>query len=139
MAAAVARSKRVRRHFENRAGSRSEPAPPGPLVDLDRLEARLIAAARARQTVTYGALLHELGLPVGPRMVAILCRALGRLDRARAARGEPELACLVVRRADGLPGEGWLEPRTPLGWNAPGARDRLAAAQARAMAWAVTR
>jgi hypothetical protein len=36
--------------------------------------------------------------------------------RAAADRGEPELAVLVVRQSDGLPGQGW--------WVAGGARSR---------------
>lgn len=45
-----------------------------------------------------------------------LCAVLGEIDRAAAADGEPELAVLVVRQSDGLPGQGW--------WVAGGARDR---------------
>ena len=44
-----------------------------------------------------------------------LCAMLGEIDRAGAARGEPELAVLVVRASDGLPGQGW--------WVSGGARD----------------
>ena len=36
-----------------------------------------------------------------------LCVTLGVIDREGAARGEPELAVLVVRQSDGLPGQGW--------------------------------
>ena len=36
-----------------------------------------------------------------------LCVTLGVVDRAGEARGEPELAVLVVRQSDGLPGQGW--------------------------------
>ena len=32
---------------------------------------------------------------------------LGVVDEEAAARGEPELAVLVVRQSDGLPGQGW--------------------------------
>ena len=45
-----------------------------------------------------------------------LCRILGTVDEAAALRGEPELAVLVVRQSDGLPGQGW--------WIAGGARSR---------------
>ena len=41
---------------------------------------------------------------------------LGDIDRAAEARGEPELAVLVVRQSDGLPGQGW--------WIGGGARTR---------------
>ena len=36
-----------------------------------------------------------------------LCAILGAVDEQGAARGEPELAVLVVRQSDGLPGQGW--------------------------------
>ncbi len=36
-----------------------------------------------------------------------LCALLGEIDALGQARGEPELAVLVVRRSDGLPGQGW--------------------------------
>jgi len=36
-----------------------------------------------------------------------LCKTLGAVDRDAEARGEPELAVLVVRQSDGLPGQGW--------------------------------
>ena len=32
---------------------------------------------------------------------------IGAVDRDAEARGEPELAVLVVRQSDGLPGQGW--------------------------------
>ena len=45
-----------------------------------------------------------------------LCAILGTVDEEAAARGEPELAVLVVRQSDGLPGQGW--------WVAGGGRSR---------------
>jgi hypothetical protein len=78
------------------------------MVDLDRLERVLIEAARQRRPVTYGQLLAFFGRRVTPVTVAALCRDLGRVGARVAARGGPELACLVVRKADGLPGEGWF-------------------------------
>ena len=41
-----------------------------------------------------------------PKMRA-LCKVLGVVDDEAAERGEPELAVLVVRQSDGLPGQGW--------------------------------
>lgn len=41
-----------------------------------------------------------------PKMRA-LCRVLDAVDADCATRGEPELAVLVVRQSDGLPGQGW--------------------------------
>ena len=36
-----------------------------------------------------------------------LCKVLSFLDDTAGERGEPELAVLVVRQSDGLPGQGW--------------------------------
>ena len=77
-------------------------------VDIDRLEALLIAAARTRQSLTYAEVLAHFGLRITPRRVFALCRDLGALCERNRARGEPELAVLVVRKADRLPGEGFF-------------------------------
>ena len=50
------------------------------------------------------------------RRCAQLCAMLGDVDREAEARGEPELAVLVVRQSDGIPGQGW--------WVAGGGRSR---------------
>ena len=36
-----------------------------------------------------------------------LCKVLAVVDDEAAERGEPELAVLVVRQSDALPGQGW--------------------------------
>jgi hypothetical protein len=36
-----------------------------------------------------------------------LCKVLAFVDDEAEERGEPELAVLVVRQSDGLPGQGW--------------------------------
>jgi hypothetical protein len=41
-----------------------------------------------------------------PKMRA-LCKVLAFVDDEAEYRGEPELAVLVVRQSDGLPGQGW--------------------------------
>ena len=45
-----------------------------------------------------------------------LCAILDAVDEEAAARGEPELAVLVVRQSNGIPGQGW--------WTAGGGRSR---------------
>ncbi len=78
-----------------------------PLADPAEVRAHLVAAAKAGATLSYGELLERLGYHFSrPRMRA-LCAMLGEIDRAGAASGEPELAVLVVRASDGLPGQGW--------------------------------
>jgi hypothetical protein len=78
------------------------------LVDVDALEALLIDAARARRSMSYAEVLAHFGIRITPRRVFALCRDLGEVCARNRARGEPELAVLVVRKADRLPGEGFF-------------------------------
>jgi hypothetical protein len=78
------------------------------LVDVDALEALLIAAAQARRSMTYAEVLAHFDIRITPRRVFALCRDLGEVCARNRARGEPELAVLVVRKADRLPGEGFF-------------------------------
>jgi hypothetical protein len=78
------------------------------LVDVDRLEALLIEAARARQSLTYAEVLAHFAIRITPRRVYALCRDLGTICERNRARGEPELAVLVVRKSDRLPGDGFF-------------------------------
>ena len=78
------------------------------LVDIDRLEALLVEAARARCNLTYAEVLAHFGIRITPRRVFALCRDLGAVCERNRARGEPELAVLVVRKSDRLPGEGFF-------------------------------
>jgi hypothetical protein len=86
----------------DRRGSRSA------LVDVDQLEKLLIAAARGRRSLTYAEVLAHFGMRITPRRVYALCRDLGAVCERNRARGEPELAVLVVRKSDRLPGEGFF-------------------------------
>ena len=111
------------------------------MVDLDLLEARLIGAALAGRAETYGSLLAFFERRVTPVTVAALCRDLGRVCARIEAQGGPDLACLVVRASDGLPGAGYftslraagLYDGEPVG---PAAERHVALAQRRAGAWA---
>jgi hypothetical protein len=86
------------------------------LADPREVRAHLVAAAQAGVALSYGELLEQLGYSFSRPKMRQLCKILGAVDEAAAARGEPELAVLVVRQADGLPGQGW--------WVAGGARSR---------------
>ena len=86
------------------------------LADPEEVRLHLVAAARAGTAVTYGELLERLGYSFSRPKMRALCKILGAIDEAGARRGEPELAVLVVRQSDGLPGQGW--------WIAGGARSR---------------
>ena len=85
------------------------------LGDWEEVRAHLIGAARAGHALTYSEVLERLGTSFSRPKMRALCVTLGVVDRDGAERGEPELAVLVVRQSDGLPGQGW--------WVAGGARD----------------
>ena len=86
------------------------------LADPKEVRLYLVAAAKAGTALSYGELLGRLGYPFSRPKMRALCKILGTVDEAAALRGEPELAVLVVRQSDGLPGQGW--------WVAGGARSR---------------
>jgi hypothetical protein len=86
------------------------------LADPEEVRANLVAAARAGVALTYSELLGRLGYSFSRPKMRQLCAVLGSVDEAAEARGEPELAVLVVRQSDGIPGQGW--------WVAGGARSR---------------
>lgn len=71
------------------------------------VRAILVAAARAGSALTYSEVLGMLGHGFSRPKMRTLCRILDRVDEDCAAAGEPELAVLVVRQSDGLPGQGW--------------------------------
>ena len=78
-----------------------------PLADPAEVRAHLVAAAKAGVSLSYGELLEHLGYRFTRPKMRALCAMLGEIDREAEARGEPELAVLVVRASDGIPGQGW--------------------------------
>jgi hypothetical protein len=79
----------------------------GLLADPAEVRRLLIESAAAGEPITYSELLNALGHAfTRPKMRAV-CKVLGVVDDDAAERGEPELAVLVVRQSDGLPGQGW--------------------------------
>ena len=81
--------------------------PAGTLGDPQEVRAHLVAAASAGHALSYSQLLEHLGYGFSRPKMRALCKTLGTVDEEAAARGEPELAVLVVRQSDGLPGQGW--------------------------------
>ena len=77
------------------------------LADPAEVRAHLIAAASAGSAISYADLLGQLGFAFSRPKMRALCAVLGTVDDEAEARGEPELAVLVVRASDGLPGQGW--------------------------------
>jgi hypothetical protein len=88
----------------------------GALAEPEEVRAHLIAAAHAGVVVTYGQLLEQLGYSFSRPKMRQLCAILSAIDQDAEVRGEVELAVLVVRQSDGIPGQGW--------WVAGGARSR---------------
>jgi hypothetical protein len=86
------------------------------LADTAEIRAHLVAAAGAGEALTYSEMLERLGYSFSRPKMRQLCAALGDVDADAEARGEPELAVLVVRQSDGIPGQGW--------WVAGGAKSR---------------
>ncbi|HYJ30323.1 MAG TPA: ribose-phosphate pyrophosphokinase [Allosphingosinicella sp.] len=77
------------------------------LADPAEVRAHLVAAAQAGHALTYAELLERLGYSFSRPKMRALCAMLGEVDAEAEAQGEPELAVLVVRQSDGLPGQGW--------------------------------
>ncbi|WP_233281441.1 ribose-phosphate pyrophosphokinase [Sphingomonas changnyeongensis] len=108
------------------------------VADPVRVRALLVAAARARSAVSYAGLLGQLGHRFTRPLMRSLCRTLDAIDAEAAGRGEPELAVLVVRESDGLPGQGWWAGGRALmmghdgPWTGPAARALVARLQAEA-------
>ena len=67
----------------------------------------LVATARNGRVLTYSEALGALGTRFSRPKMRLLCRIMGDLDASARAAGEPELAVLVVRASDRMPGEGW--------------------------------
>jgi hypothetical protein len=86
------------------------------IADVALVRALLIAAARRGEWVSYSQALAELGTRFTRPKMRALCRTLGRIDEMAEAAGEPELAVLVVRESDGLPGQGWWVGRSAMGY-----------------------
>jgi hypothetical protein len=67
----------------------------------------LVASAKAGEPISYSETLALLGHHFTRPKMRALCKVLAFVDDEAEERGEPELAVLVVRQSDGLPGQGW--------------------------------
>ena len=111
------------------------------LADPAEVRAHLIAAARAGTAISYADLLGQLGYAFSRPKMRALCAVLGAVDVEAKERDEPELAVLVVRQSDGLPGQGWwvaggAQQHGHVGdWEGPQARRLVERLQGRAFAY----
>jgi hypothetical protein len=87
------------------------------LFPPDELEALLVLRAKGARAISYGEVFEWFGLPFRRFQVGQLCAALEEVDRRQIGHGRPPLASLVVRRADGLPGQGWWLSKAHDGWD----------------------
>jgi hypothetical protein len=79
----------------------------GLLADPAKVRDILISSAAEGEAITYSELLNALGHRFTRPKMRALCKVLAVIDDEAAERGEPELAVLVVRQSDRLPGQGW--------------------------------
>ena len=101
-----------------------EPDAKAVLADVVGIEKLLQRLAKKGRAVSYSEILLMLGFRFSRPKMRALCRTMDEVDRRAAARGEPELAALVVRESDKLPGQGWWIGRTDYKgqWTGPDAR-----------------
>ncbi|MFA7440501.1 MAG: ribose-phosphate pyrophosphokinase [Sphingomonadaceae bacterium] len=86
---------------------------------VDEVEALLILKAQAQSDISYGEVFAWFGLPFQRWQVGGLCAVLGEVDRLQRGRGRPDLAVLVVRQSDRIPGQGWWLAQEPGTWSGP--------------------
>jgi hypothetical protein len=110
--------------WKNSSGVDDPPGTKAALFDVDQVEALLQACARTAQDISYSSALMALGYRFSRPKMRALCAVLGTVDQRAKCRGEPELAVLVVRESDHLPGQGWWVGRTHYKglWEGPEAR-----------------
>ncbi len=107
------------------------------IFDVEDVEALLRGAARTGVALSYSEAMAALGHAFSrPRMRA-LCAVLDLIDDRAVAVGEPELAVLVVRASDELPGQGWWVGRRDWAgaWEGPDALRYVEAVQGLAFAY----
>ncbi|MEM7780326.1 MAG: ribose-phosphate pyrophosphokinase [Pseudomonadota bacterium] len=85
------------------------------MFDKDEVREILIGAARAGSALTYSQMLNLLGYAFSRPKMRALCKVLDAIDQDGRTAAEPDLAVLVVRQSDGLPGQGWFVARSHLG------------------------
>ena len=107
------------------------------IADPAEVREHLLAAARAGHSITYSELLAQLGYAFSRPKMRALCKTLAAVDAEAEGMGEPELAVLVVRQSDGLPGQGWWVSGAEIhdhrgAWEGPAARKLIDRLHARA-------
>ena len=81
------------------------------MFSLESVEQLLIHCARNKRDISYSEALIALGTTFSRPKMRELCRVLCKVEERGKENGEPELAVLVVRGSDRLPGDGWWSSR----------------------------
>jgi hypothetical protein len=76
-------------------------------MDVDTVEQLLIQCAKDGRDISYSDALLLLGMQFTRPRMRLLCRVVGEVDARARENGGPELAVLLVRGRDRLPGDGW--------------------------------
>ena len=107
------------------------------LADVPHIERLLQGIAMEGRDTSYSEFLLMLGLRFSRPKMRALCKTLDEVDRRAKAAGQPELAVLVVRESDRLPGQGWWTGRRDYqgAWTGPAARAFLHSIQAETFAY----
>lgn len=107
------------------------------ISNVDEIETMLRASAAVGEAMTYTEVLNALGHAFSRPKMRALCKTLDTIDDRARRCGEPELAVLVVRQSDGLPGQGWWIGRQDHAglWEGPEAKAFVKAVQGRAFAY----
>ncbi len=107
------------------------------LADVPHIERLLQGIAMEGRDTSYSEFLLMLGLRFSRPKMRALCKTLDEVDRRAKAAGQPELAVLVVRESDRLPGQGWWTGRRDYqgAWTGPAARAFLNSIKAETFAY----
>ena len=81
------------------------------MFQVESVEQLLIHCAKVGSDISYAEALTALGTRFTRPRMRQLCRVLGDVEQRARINGEPELAVLVVRGSDRLPGDGWWASR----------------------------
>ena len=81
------------------------------MFQVESVEQLLIQCAKSGTDISYSEALTSLGTRFTRPRMRQLCRVLCEVEERARENGEPELAVLVVRGSDRLPGDGWWAGR----------------------------
>ena len=81
------------------------------MFQVEAVEQLLIQCARSGVDISYSEALLALGYRFSRPKMRELCKVLCEVEKRARENGEPELAVLVVRSSDRLPGDGWWTGR----------------------------